>query len=194
MVDAARRALPELPAARAERFERELGLPAARAQEFAFRTERADFYEAALAAAPGVDAVALANWIPQLVERIGADTDPASTLVTPVALATLVQMVSAREVSRDAAREVLTRLVGEGGDPREIVAREGLGALTADGDGDGLAAIVDAALAADPDAAAKVRAGNMKAVGPLVGFVMRVTKGRADGGEVTRLIRERLQG
>jgi aspartyl-tRNA(Asn)/glutamyl-tRNA(Gln) amidotransferase subunit B len=192
MIDAARRALPELPAARAERFERELGLPAARAQEFAFRTERADFYEAALAAAPGVDPVALANWIPQLVERIGADTDPASTLVTPVALATLVQMVSAREVSRDAAREVLTRLVGEGGDPREIVAREGLGALTADGDGDGLAAIVDAALAADPDAAAKVRAGNMKAVGPLVGYVMRETKGRADGGEVMRLIRERL--
>jgi aspartyl-tRNA(Asn)/glutamyl-tRNA(Gln) amidotransferase subunit B len=192
MIDAARRALPELPAARAERFERDLGLPAARAQEFAFRTERADFYEAALAAAPGVDPVALANWIPQLVERIGADTDPASTLVTPVALATLVQMVSAREVSRDAAREVLTRLVGEGGDPREIVAREGLGALTADGDGDGLAAIVDAALAADPDAAAKVRAGNMKAVGPLVGYVMRETKGRADGGEVMRLIRERL--
>jgi aspartyl-tRNA(Asn)/glutamyl-tRNA(Gln) amidotransferase subunit B len=192
MIDAARRALPELPAARAERFERELGLPAARAQEFAFRTERADFYEAALAAAPGVDPVALANWIPQLVERVGADTDPASTLVTPVALATLVQMVSAREVSRDAAREVLTRLVGEGGDPREIVAREGLGALTADGDGDGLAAIVDAALAADPDAAAKVRAGNMKAVGPLVGYVMRETKGRADGGEVMRLIRERL--
>jgi aspartyl-tRNA(Asn)/glutamyl-tRNA(Gln) amidotransferase subunit B len=101
-------------------------------------------------------------------------------------------MVSAREVSRDAAREVLTRLVAEGGDPREIVAREGLGALTAEGDGDGLAAIVDAALAADPDAAAKVRAGNMKAVGPLVGYVMRETKGRADGGEVMRLIRERL--
>jgi aspartyl-tRNA(Asn)/glutamyl-tRNA(Gln) amidotransferase subunit B len=192
MIDAARAALPELPAARAERFERELGLPAARAQEFAFRTERADFYESALAAAPGVDPVALANWIPQLVERVGADTDPASTLVTPVALATLVQMVSAREVSRDAAREVLTRLVAEGGDPREIVAREGLGALTAEGDGDGLAAIVDAALAADPDAAAKVRAGNMKAVGPLVGYVMRETKGRADGGEVMRLIRERL--
>ena len=49
-----------------------------------------------------------------------------------------------------------------------------------------------AALAADPDAAAKVAAGNMKAIGPLVGYVMRETKGRADGGEVTRLIRERV--
>ncbi len=110
----------------------------------------------------------------------------------PGALATLATMVAAKEVSRDAAREVLTTLVqSEGGDPREIVAREGLGAIS-DDDGDQLRAIVDRAIAADPDAAGKVRDGNMKAIGPLVGYVMRETKGRADGGEVTRLIRERL--
>jgi aspartyl-tRNA(Asn)/glutamyl-tRNA(Gln) amidotransferase subunit B len=99
-------------------------------------------------------------------------------------------MVARREVSRDAARDVLGMLVENGGDPAEIVAREGLGAIGADDDG--LAAIVERALAADPDAAAQVRDGNMKAVGPLVGYVMRETKGRADGGEVTRLIREQL--
>jgi aspartyl-tRNA(Asn)/glutamyl-tRNA(Gln) amidotransferase subunit B len=71
------------------------------------------------------------------------------------------------------------------------VTREGLGALSGE-DGDGLAAVVDAAIAADPDAAAKVRDGNRKAIGPLVGYVMRETKARADGGEVTRLILERL--
>ncbi|MGH2860721.1 MAG: hypothetical protein ACRDNW_28435 [Trebonia sp.] len=65
-----------------------------------------------------------------------------------------------------------------------------VGSLSSD-DG-GLAGIVAAALAADPDAAEKVRAGNMKAVGPLVGHVMRETKGRADGGEINRLIREQL--
>ena len=48
------------------------------------------------------------------------------------------------------------------------------------------------AIASDPAAAEQVRDGNMKAIGPLVGFVMRETKGRADGGEVTRLIREQL--
>jgi aspartyl-tRNA(Asn)/glutamyl-tRNA(Gln) amidotransferase subunit B len=96
-------------------------------------------------------------------------------------------------VSRDAARDVLTKLVEEGGDPAAIVEREGLGAISAgDGDGNGLVAIVDAAIASDPDAAAKVKEGNMKAIGPLVGYVMRETKGRADGGEVTRLIRERV--
>ena len=51
---------------------------------------------------------------------------------------------------------------------------------------DELEAIVERALEAEPEAAEKVRAGEMKAVGPIVGIVMRETKGRADGGEVTR--------
>jgi len=81
-------------------------------------------------------------------------------------------------------------LVASGGEPAEVVEREGLGAI--DAQDSGLAEIVAAAIAADPGAAEKVRGGNMKATGPLVGYVMRETKGRADGGEITRLIREQL--
>jgi aspartyl-tRNA(Asn)/glutamyl-tRNA(Gln) amidotransferase subunit B len=191
MLAAAHEALPELPAARAERFGRELGLGADRARELAFRSELGDYYERALAAGgDAVDAVELANWIPQLVERIGSEADPADSKVSPESLARLAAMVKAKEVSRDAAREVLTVLVNAGGDPREIVKREGLGALSAEADG--LVEIVDRAIASDPGAAEQVRAGNMRAIGPLVGYVMRETKGRADGGEVTRLIRERI--
>jgi aspartyl-tRNA(Asn)/glutamyl-tRNA(Gln) amidotransferase subunit B len=182
--------LPELPIARAERFERELGLHADRARELAFRRELADYYERALGADQGATAVALANWIPHLVQRIGSDADPAQSRVAPAALAALAVMVENREVSRDAAREVLTRIVEEGGEPRSIVESEGLGVIA--GNGNELADLVDRALAADPQAVAKLRAGNMKAIGPLVGFVMRESKGRADGGEVTRLIRERV--
>ena len=193
MLAAAQAAIPELPAARMERFERELGLAPGHGARLAFRRELADYYERALAEAPAgkVTPVEVANWIPQLVERIGSGADPAESRVSPAALSALAAMVAAKEVSRDAARDVLTKLVEEGGDPAAIVEREGLGAISAD-DGDGLATIVDAAIAADPDAAAKVREGNMKAIGPLVGYVMRETKGRADGGEVTRLIRERV--
>jgi aspartyl-tRNA(Asn)/glutamyl-tRNA(Gln) amidotransferase subunit B len=192
MIERARAELPELPAARAERFERDHGLSADRARELAFRAERADYFEAALAAGNGanVDPVALANWISLLVERIGADTDPASSRVSPASLATLVNMVAAKQVNRDAARDVLTRLVEEGGDPQAIVEREGLGAISAEDSG--LSEVVAAAIAADPDAAEKVRAGNDKAIGPLTGYVMRETKGRADGGEVRRLILEQL--
>jgi aspartyl-tRNA(Asn)/glutamyl-tRNA(Gln) amidotransferase subunit B len=199
MVSAARADMPtELPAERAERFERELGLHADTARLFAFRSELGDYFERALAAAAdsspengGLEPAELSNWIPQLVERIGSDADPAGSKVTPESLASLATMVKAREVSRDAAREVLSVMVKEGGDPRAIVEREGLGAITAEDNG--LAEIVDQAIASDPAAADKVREGNMKAIGPLVGYVMRETKGRADGGEITRLIRARLK-
>jgi aspartyl-tRNA(Asn)/glutamyl-tRNA(Gln) amidotransferase subunit B len=188
LLDSAREALPELPAARAERFESELGLSGGRARELAFRGELGDYFERVVAAADGASAVELANWIPLLVERIG-DLDPADSRVSPGSLAQLAAMVQAKEVSRDAAREVLNRLVAEGGEPRAIVEAEGLGAI---GDDGALGEIVDQALASDPSAAEAVRGGNQKALGPLVGYVMRETKGRADGGEVRRLILERL--
>jgi aspartyl-tRNA(Asn)/glutamyl-tRNA(Gln) amidotransferase subunit B len=189
MREAVREELPELPAARAARFERELGLSAERARELAFRAELAHYFELALAS-DGADAIGIANWMQQLVERIGSDADPAQSKVTPEALAALVAMVDAKEVGREAAREVLTRLVAEGGDPRAIVEAEGLGAMSADEGG--VTELVDRAIAANPAAADQVRAGNDRAIGPLVGQVMRESKGRADGGEVGQLIRARL--
>ncbi len=191
LLEAARSELPaELPTERAGRFERELGLSAERARMLAFRPELGSYFERALAA-DGADAVTIANWIEQLIERIGSDADPASSNVDAESLAVLAGMVQAGEVSRDAAREVLSKLVEAGGDPREIVEREGLGAITASEDGE-LDTIVDAAIASDPDAAEQVRGGNMRAIGPLVGYVMRETKGRANGKEITDLIRRRL--
>jgi aspartyl-tRNA(Asn)/glutamyl-tRNA(Gln) amidotransferase subunit B len=188
MLEAARAALPELPAARAERLQSEYGLAADRAHELAFRTELGDYFERAVSDGDGVDPVELANWIPQLVERIGSDTDPASSSVTPAALAALARMVSAKHLSRGNARELLT-VLAEGGDPEQIVEAKGLGAL---GDDGAVTEAVDAAIAADPAAADQVRAGNQKAMGPLIAAVMRATKGRADGGEVRRILLDRL--
>ncbi|MDQ3850357.1 MAG: Asp-tRNA(Asn)/Glu-tRNA(Gln) amidotransferase subunit GatB [Actinomycetota bacterium] len=187
MLEGARAAMPELPAAREQRLQG-LGLSAGSARQLAWRAELGDYFEAALAA-NGVEPQPLANWVTnELVARVG-DQDPATSNVTPAALARLVALVSARTVSTSNAKSVLDRLVAEGGDPAQIVEREGLGAI---GDGDELAPIVDAALAANADAADKIRAGNPKAIGAIIGHVMRETKGRADGAEVTRLVRARL--
>jgi aspartyl-tRNA(Asn)/glutamyl-tRNA(Gln) amidotransferase subunit B len=188
MLEAARAAMGELPAARAERFERERGLSVDRAHQLAFRGELGDFYERALHA-DGAHAVALANWVGgELVARIG-EGDPAGSRVEPAALAALVAMVAQRSLSVTAAREVLDVLVEQGGDPAAIVAERGLGAIE---DEAGLAEIVARAIAADPAAAEQVRSGNPKAIGALVGPIMRETRGRADGAEVTRLIHEAL--
>ena len=141
------------------------------------------------AAGEGEDGRAAANWVTDLRARIGAEADPAASAVSARALAQLVAMVAAGQVNAGAARQVLDRLVAEGGEPAAIVEREGLGTM---GGGDELSGVVAAAIAANGAAAEKVRAGNDKAMGPIVGFVMRETKGRADGGEVGRLVREQL--
>ena len=192
MLQAARDAMSELPADRAERLQRELQLSAESAQLLAFRGELGDYFEAALAAEaqPPAPAQALANWVAgDLVSRLGEGEDPADCKVQPQALAALVGLVAEKKVSVGAGRQVLDRLVAEGGDPAAIVESEGLAAI---GSGDQLAEIVAAALAANPDAAERVRGGNAKAIGPIIGAVMRETKGRADGGEVTRLVNEQL--
>ncbi len=193
MLAAARAAIPELPADRAARFERELALTADSAQLLAFRGELGDFFEAALAAArfePPPAPQMLANWVTgELVSRIEDGQDPAASRVEPRALAALVALVADKSISVGAARQVLDTLVAEGGDPRAIVEGEDLASI---GGGDELAAIVSAALDANADAAQRVREGNAKAIGPIVGHVMRETRGRADGTEVARLVHEQL--
>src|SRR5947209_7115992 len=188
MVEAARAEIPELPAARAERFEAE-GIARETAWVLASRVEVGDFYEAARAADGEVEPSVLANWVRnELLQRV-EDEDLPTAKVTPAALARLVGLVAAKKVTQNAGKQVLDRLVAEGGDPESIVEAEGLAAI---GGGDELGPIVDAALAANADAADKIRAGNMKAIGAIIGHVMRETKGRADGAEVTRLVREKL--
>ena len=109
--------------------------------------------------------------------------------MAPVALGALIRMAAEREVSAGAARQVLDRLVESGGDPRQIVDAEGLGAMD---DGDALSGIVADAVEANPDAVQSIREGRGQAIGKIVGHVMRETKGRADGGEVSRLIHEQI--
>jgi aspartyl-tRNA(Asn)/glutamyl-tRNA(Gln) amidotransferase subunit B len=187
MLAAARAELPELPAQRAARYARDWGLAEDPARLLAYEPRWGDYFETVASAAE--DGRVAANWVEQLRARIGAEADPATSQVTPQALAGLIGLVTAKQVNAGAARQVLDVLVAEGGDPAAIVEREGLGWM--DG-GDELAGIVAAAIAANAGAADKVRGGNDKAMGPIVGFVMRETKGRADGGEVGRLIREQL--
>ena len=188
MLERARQALPELPAARAERFEAQTGLPADQAKLLAFRGELGDFFEDALRADGGVDATALANWVTsELVPRLG-DDDPQDSKVEPGALSRLVAMVADKKISRDAGKEVLDVLAADGGDPAAIVDERSLAMQG----GDELGEIVDRALEANPKAVEQYREGKGKAIGAIVGFVMRETKGRADGGEVNRLIREKI--
>ncbi len=192
-IEEIRAELPELPSERRRRYASDLGLAEAAAKQLAFDPELGAYFEAALPAAGDAPPTAVASWVTgELVARLreaDGDIAPADSKVEPEALGKLVAMRDGGEVTSGSARRILAAMVAGGGDPAAIAEREGLAGTSG---ADELDAIVEAAIAANPEAAERVRAGKEQAVGPIVGAAMREAKGRADGGEVTALIREKL--
>jgi aspartyl-tRNA(Asn)/glutamyl-tRNA(Gln) amidotransferase subunit B len=192
MLKEARESLPELPAHRRERYLTEVGLSEEAASTLAFNVEFAEYFEKAVAAADGAPAKSIANWVTgELVAalRQAGEEDPLASKATPEAVAALAGLVESKTISHGAGKQVLSKLVESGGDPAEIVEREGLAQIS---DTSELEGIVDRAIEGEPEAAEQVREGNEKAIGRIVGAVMKESKGRADGGTVTKLIKERL--
>ena len=193
MLKEARESLPELPAARRERYLTEVGLSQEAATTLAFHAEFGEYFERAVKAADGAPAKAIANWVTgELVAALrqaGAEEDPLASKATPEAVAALAGLVEQKTISHGAGKQVLAKLVADGGDPAAIVESEGLAQIA---DSSELEGIVDRAIEAEAEAAEQVRQGNEKAIGRIVGAVMKQTKGRADGGAVTKLIKERL--
>jgi aspartyl-tRNA(Asn)/glutamyl-tRNA(Gln) amidotransferase subunit B len=196
MLKKARESLPELPAARRERYVSEVGLPEEAASTLAFQSEYGEYFERAIEAARpdgNASAKAIANWVTgELVASLrqaGAEDDPLASKATPESVAALAGLVEGKTISHGAGKQVLAKLVAEGGDPAKSVESEGRAQIS---DSSELEAIVERAIEAEPEAAEQVKSGNEKAIGRIVGAAMKESKGRADGGAVTKLIRERL--
>jgi aspartyl-tRNA(Asn)/glutamyl-tRNA(Gln) amidotransferase subunit B len=193
MLREAEEALPELPVARIARYE-EMGVPGDVALTLATDPRTAGYFENVVEAAEGIEPRVLANWVTgelaAALRQAEVEGGAADSRVSPPSLAALVRMVQEKKISHGSGKTVLAAMVVDGGDPAEIVEREGLAQISSD-DGE-LAAIVEKAMADNAEAVEKIREGNGKAIGAIVGAVMRETKGRADGGEVNRLIQERL--
>jgi aspartyl-tRNA(Asn)/glutamyl-tRNA(Gln) amidotransferase subunit B len=191
MVREARESLPELPAARIERYEG-IGLSSDTSALLAADPDTAAYFER-VDGATDAEPKVVANWVTgelaAALRHDGGEATACESKVEPEALAALVAMVAEKKISHGSGKAVLAALVAEGGDPAAIVEREGLVQISDSGE---LESIVAAAIDANPEAADQVRAGNAKAIGAIVSFVMKETKGRADGGEVNRLIKEKL--
>jgi aspartyl-tRNA(Asn)/glutamyl-tRNA(Gln) amidotransferase subunit B len=110
--------------------------------------------------------------------------------VEPGHLIELINLIENGTVSRSAAKDVLGVAFETGDSPSTIVEREELASLG----GDELSGMVDEVIAQNPDEAQRVRAGDKKVIGFLVGQVMRATRGNADGGRVRQLLLEKLNG
>jgi aspartyl-tRNA(Asn)/glutamyl-tRNA(Gln) amidotransferase subunit B len=191
-VEAWRKELPELPAARRERMMAEYGIPAYDAGVLADAKENADFFEAAARACrPGLGKT-VSNWFMTEVMRLLSETGRAigGCALTPGALAELMALADEGLINGPTAKELLPELFEKGGSPRAIVAERGLAQVS---DASALEGFIAEVFAANAKSVADYRAGKKAAAGFLVGQVMKLSKGKADPKQVGRLVAEKLQ-
>ena len=181
--------LPELPEERKARLVEQYGLSEYDAGVLTADGDLAGFYEEVAAQA---DPKQAANWATgELRARLNeAGVGITDSKVEPGHLAELIGLVENGIVSRSAGKDVLGIVFETGDSPSTVVEREGLASMG----GDELAGVVEEVIFANPDEAERVRGGDKKVIGFLVGKVMKATRGNADGGRVRQLLMEKLGG
>lgn len=182
-------ALPELPDARAERLARDFNLEAGDAKVLALNKPLGDFFEETVAG--GADALRAANW---LLHEVSAtlnqtDTEIDDSAFTPRHLIDLLKLLDKGTISGKMAKEIFKESFETGKLPSVIVEDSGHVQIT---DEDALTKIIDQVIAENPKAVEDWRGGQERAVGFLVGNVMRLTQGKASPDLVNKILKERL--
>jgi aspartyl-tRNA(Asn)/glutamyl-tRNA(Gln) amidotransferase subunit B len=180
--------LPELPREHRRRLRAEWGLSELDLQALV-NAGAVGLVEQTVAAGATPEA-ARKWWLGELSRRANeAGVELAELAAAPADVAALQELVEAGRLSDKLARTVLDGVLAGEGSPAEVVAARGLAVVSDAGE---LTAAVDAAIAAHPEVAGKVREGKLAAAGVLVGAVMRATGGRADARTVRELVLARL--
>ena len=184
--------LPELPAAKIERYTAEWGLAVQDAASLAENRARAEYFEAVVAAgAKKVSPRAVANWMVGEVFRLMNESGIAveSIKFTPADFVRLIELVETDAINRLAAKDVLAEMWQSGEKPDAIVEKRGLKQIS---DAGALDAIISQVIAENGDAVAQFKAGKEKILGFLVGQVMRHSRGKANPKMAEKLLREKL--
>lgn len=187
--------MPELPAAKRQRFETELGVTAYDAAQLTMDRAYADYFEEAARHVPQGQAKLAANWIlGELSAALNRDEiEIADSRVAPKALAALIARIVDGTISNKIARDVFAAMwEGEhNGDPDAIIEARGLKQISDTG---AIGAMIDEVLAANPAIVEQYRAGRDKAFNSLVGQVMKAARGKANPQQVNQLLKEKLDG
>jgi aspartyl-tRNA(Asn)/glutamyl-tRNA(Gln) amidotransferase subunit B len=187
-VDQLRAGLPELPRVHRRRLQEAWGF-GDKEMRSAVNAGAVELIEATVAAGSSPDG-ARKWWLGELARRANElGVELADLGVSPAHVAQLQGLVDSGRLNDKLARAVLEGVVAGQGSPREIMAAQGLEVVS---DTSALTMAVDAAIAANPDVAAKIRDGKVEAAGVLIGAVMKATKGQADAKTVRELIISRL--
>ena len=195
LVARVRGALPELPRARAGRYQRELGLSPQDAGVLVGDGALADFFDAALAARGGGAEAAkkVANWVIGELSRLMNETGlaPGAWKLTPAELAEVLGLLEAGTVNGAGAKLLVEELFRHGGAPAELVRSRGLAQVSDEG---AIEAAVDAVLAANAAEVERHRSGKKDLTGFFVGQVMKALKGKGNPGVVNALLKKKLGG
>ena len=191
-VDGLRAGLPELPLAKKDRFVRDFGLSEYDAGVLTATAEIAEYYETVVAATDLPKPAA--NWVTQglmrEVHERGIEINSAGDFpVVPQRLAELVRAVEGGGISKQAGDRVLKGMIETGRAPAEIIEAEGLAQTS---DTAELEKWIKDAIAANPGPAADYRAGKKKALGRIMGHIMKSSRGKANPRVVTEMLEKRL--
>ncbi len=189
-IESIRASLPELPRAKAQRFQANYGLSAYDAGVLVAEQAIADWFEEAVAAYGG-SAKTVANWVINEVLRLVKDSREgiAASRATPSKLAALLALLDARTINAAGAKQILEEVHGTGAEPAEVMAARGLEQISDTG---AIDAAVEKVLAANPDPVKKYQEGKKNLLGFFMGQVMRELKGQGDPKVVTEAIKARL--
>jgi aspartyl-tRNA(Asn)/glutamyl-tRNA(Gln) amidotransferase subunit B len=180
--------LPEAPSARRARLQAKWGL--SDLDMDALRNADALDLVAETVASGASPADARKWWLGELARRANeTGAALAGLAITPAQVARVAELVADGKLNDRLARDVIDGVLAGEGTPDEVVSARGLAVVS---DEAALDAAIRAAIAANPDAVASIRAGRTGAIGVLVGAVMKATRGQADPARVRPLIEQRL--
>ncbi|MEW6276585.1 MAG: Asp-tRNA(Asn)/Glu-tRNA(Gln) amidotransferase subunit GatB [Bacillota bacterium] len=188
-VEEIRASLPELPDRRRQRYMEQFGLPAYDASVLTATIELAEYFEACVAHYP--DAKTVSNWVMGDLSRLlnAHNLEITRCRIRPEQLARMLRLIDQGTISGKIAKTVFEEMFATGSDPERIVKEKELVQITDEG---AIAAVVEEVIANHPKVVEDYRAGKDKALGFLVGQVMKATRGKANPEIVNRLFKERL--
>lgn len=188
-IEAVRASIPELPDARQARYINDYGLSDTDAGVITMSKESADFFDEAVKT--GADPKAVANWLMgDLFGYLNANNlELHDVKITPQGLGEMIKLIEKGTISTKIAKTVFKEMVETGKDPAKIVEEQGLVQISDEGE---LKRIVDEVVANNPQSVADYKAGKERAIGFLVGQVMKQTKGKANPAMVNKLLVEAI--
>ncbi|MEI2666463.1 MULTISPECIES: Asp-tRNA(Asn)/Glu-tRNA(Gln) amidotransferase subunit GatB [Rossellomorea] len=189
-MDRIRAEIPELPDERKKRYVEELGLPAYDAMVLTLTKEMSDFFQDTVEA--GADAKLASNWLMGEVSAYlnAQQKELEDVKLTPQGLAGMIELIEKGTISSKIAKKVFKELVENGGDPEQIVKDKGLVQISDEG---ALLKIVTETLDANPQSIEDFKNGKDRAIGFLVGQIMKATKGQANPPLVNKLLLQEIQ-